>query len=288
MGYTRQVTRVPRYPNNNNNSGYPPAPTTQWEFSEKAVALIREYLDRFPQVCQAIERNPNADNFSINELFVDGEIPIISAQSTTPTISVSEVKAVLEEEEAIPLVDESQVEPIPNPDESGVLQTEGPKVPILEDLDLEELEEDEETKLERLEKEDDKKKASFVRAIRTWLKSLDYANQPRVPAGSQSLTNEAIKLVEEEGTRYGTYLEKSKKTKVLSNVEPNLLLRASPSLAPHLFNKDRYFLGDRVAVASDIGPIPFGAQGTLIAIRGEIADVIFDMEFIGGTSLNKW
>ncbi len=114
---------------------------------------------------------------------------------------------------------------------------------------------------------------------------------PRVPVGSQSLTQEAIHLVEQEATRYSTYAEKNfNKTKVLSNIDASLLLRPSFCLPAQMLNSKsmRYFLGDRVAVVSDLGPIPFGSQGTIISIRGDVADIILDKEYIGGTSLNKW
>jgi len=55
-------------------------PKTTWEYSEKAIALIKEYKSLFPEVFAAVERNPNAREYDVSELF----------DSTSPSPQVAE------------------------------------------------------------------------------------------------------------------------------------------------------------------------------------------------------
>jgi hypothetical protein len=62
---------------------------------------------------------------------------------------------------------------------------------------------------------------------------------------------------------------------------PNPAIPWSPSesVAPEL--------GDRVlSLRSDEG-VPFALTGTIVAVHGSVAEVVFDAEFMSGNSLNK-
>lgn len=46
-------------------------------------------------------------------------------------------------------------------------------------------------------------------------------------------------------------------------------------------------LGERVMNLLDNGPIPFGLKGTVTGVVGNLLEVVFDEEFLGGTNLGN-
>lgn len=66
LGYSRQIVKYPRPGTQNyfNNRG----PQTVWEFSEKAVTLIQEYMQKFPAVFAVVNTNPTAANYKVQDL----------------------------------------------------------------------------------------------------------------------------------------------------------------------------------------------------------------------------
>ncbi|RVD81781.1 uncharacterized protein DFL_009630 [Arthrobotrys flagrans] len=49
--------------------GYSRKTGSGWEFSKKAVELIREYMRKFPEFFRGIERRPTADNYSADDFY---------------------------------------------------------------------------------------------------------------------------------------------------------------------------------------------------------------------------
>jgi hypothetical protein len=58
LGYTRKVTRTTIF-----------GTSSRWEFSEKALQLLKEYKQRFPEVFQLIENYPSQSTYSFDQLF---------------------------------------------------------------------------------------------------------------------------------------------------------------------------------------------------------------------------
>lgn len=49
--------------------GYSRKATSGWEFSQKAIDLIREYMTKFPDFFRGIERRPTADNYTAEDFY---------------------------------------------------------------------------------------------------------------------------------------------------------------------------------------------------------------------------
>jgi hypothetical protein len=45
-------------------------------------------------------------------------------------------------------------------------------------------------------------------------------------------------------------------------------------------------LGDRVIMVSESGSVPLSAKGTVVGTQVGFVDVVFDVQFIGGTTLS--
>jgi hypothetical protein len=43
--------------------------SSRWEFSEKALQLLKEYKQRFPEVFQLIEKYPSQSTYNFDQLF---------------------------------------------------------------------------------------------------------------------------------------------------------------------------------------------------------------------------
>lgn len=58
-----------------------------------------------------------------------------------------------------------------------------------------------------------------------------------------------------------------------------------PSHATARLQDQAFQLGDRVAMASETGNVPLAAKGTVVGIQAAALDVVWDVPFIGGTTL---
>lgn len=177
-----------------------------WEYSEKAVLLLRAYMDAFPRLFEELRRRPNEVNYEGQRLF-------------------------------------------------------GANC------------------------------AAELEKIRTWLATQVTANMPRVPLTTQVLSREAIRAIERSADELQAKAKKAgaKYVKVvaveLSPEKVHCALSHKPSdVARRLAGKPE--LGDRVVNLTGLG-VPFGLRGTVVALHTQTAcvEVLFDQEFIGGTSL---
>ncbi len=71
--------------------------------------------------------------------------------------------------------------------------------------------------------------------------------------------------------------------KLIENINPTLLVPPRDDPLPlDSSNLPFFAVGDRVVNALDNTPIPFGSRGTVVSVKGNMIDVLFDAEFIGG------
>eukprot|EP01117_Protostelium_nocturnum_P008338 TRINITY_DN2977_c0_g1_i5.p1 TRINITY_DN2977_c0_g1~~TRINITY_DN2977_c0_g1_i5.p1 ORF type:complete len:1478 (+),score=622.12 TRINITY_DN2977_c0_g1_i5:485-4918(+) len=126
----------------------------------------------------------------------------------------------------------------------------------------------------------------FARSVREWIDSLEPSSLPEVPAGSNSLSTSAMETIQKEGANFAAELDKN--GEVVKNVSlwVDAVLPPVKSIPITLLEKIRFYPGNRVAVVGRDVPFPFGAQGSLIAKKGDFGEVIFDREYVGGTTLN--
>lgn len=74
------------------------------------------------------------------------------------------------------------------------------------------------------------------------------------------------------------------KQAVVRRIPRKALLKPSQGGARLL--DQRFELGDRVIMVQDSGNVPLAAKGVVVGIQGSTIDVVFDIPFIGGTSLS--
>ena len=68
-------------------------------------------------------------------------------------------------------------------------------------------------------------------------------------------------------------------------VQPYQVMPPCVSLPSELYEQLPFSLGDRVIIAANDRPVPFGEQGTIVTIVGDLLDIILDKEWIGATDL---
>jgi 5'-3' exoribonuclease 1 len=70
---------------------------------------------------------------------------------------------------------------------------------------------------------------------------------------------------------------------IIKNIPRRVLL--VPAQAPHKLHVQTFELGDRVLFAQDSGGIPLGLRGTVIGFEEKHLQVVFDMPFMGGSTV---
>ncbi len=133
--------------------------------------------------------------------------------------------------------------------------------------------------------------AQELERIRTWLAAQETALMPRVPLTTHVLPREAIRAIERSADELQARRKKGLGARVrveTLELAPEAVVCAgahSPADVPRRPH-GRPELGDRVVNLLGLG-VPFGLKGTVVALHRHSAcvEVLFDEEFIGGTSL---
>lgn len=127
-----------------------------------------------------------------------------------------------------------------------------------------------------------------IREIQLWLKSIESKNFGKVPLEAAQLDSDVVQKIEEAAqeavNKNSPDMTQSKRIK---DVPRNALLK--PSDAEHRLGHQRFALGDRVVYVQDSGRVPIATQGTVVGMtqtsRTTLLDVVFDVTFMSGTSL---
>ncbi|CAD6979672.1 unnamed protein product [Tilletia controversa] len=184
--------------------GYSRRSATGWEFSDKAITLIQEYVQTFPEVAERITQRPR-DDLSSAEMFFGGGNASERFRELKHWIKESGVRDL----EAVPLYADT----LPK-------QTISVLEPFTERLALAKGSPEGQTKLRRLR------------------------------------------------------IEKLPRTALLK-----------PAHAPFRLQGQRFALGDRVMVVHDRGNAPLSALGVVVGIKPGNLDVLFDLPFMSGSTL---
>lgn len=73
------------------------------------------------------------------------------------------------------------------------------------------------------------------------------------------------------------------KQAVIRSIPRHALLK--PAHASTRLRDQTFGLGDRVITVSEAGSVPLSAKGVVVGIQTGLIDVVFDIQFIGGTTL---
>lgn len=125
-----------------------------------------------------------------------------------------------------------------------------------------------------------------IKEIQAWLKSIDSKGLEKVPLEAAQLDSEVIRKI--EAAANDDLSKSSSENIVLHGIPRNALLK--PSDAEHRLGHQNFALGDRIVYVQESGRVPIASQGTVVGItrtaRTSMLDVVFDVTFMSGTSLD--
>ncbi|KAL0087236.1 XRN 5'-3' exonuclease N-terminus-domain-containing protein, partial [Phycomyces blakesleeanus] len=123
-----------------------------------------------------------------------------------------------------------------------------------------------------------------LQAMKEWLSSKHIDELPRASLTSEQFEEPYLNAIEELGASYNkNYEELDFKKVLIKRIPREVLMR--PSDAEMKLREQFFKLGNRVAYALDTGSIPLGTKGTIVGTHDKIVDVIFDVPFMGGSTL---
>ena len=127
-----------------------------------------------------------------------------------------------------------------------------------------------------------------VKEIQTWLKEMESKSFEAVPLDAEQLDSDAVHAIEEAANRALQLDPKdSGKIRKISGAPRNAILK--PQDAEQRLQHQGFRLGDRVVYVQDSGKVPIAMRGTVVGnsrtARSVLLDIVFDVEFISGTTL---
>lgn len=120
------------------------------------------------------------------------------------------------------------------------------------------------------------------------MKSVESKSFEKVPLDAEQLDSEVVAKIEQAANEAFRLDPPSKGVNKKINGAPrNALLK--PSDAEHRLSHQRFSLGDRIVYVQDSGRVPIATRGTVVGktrtSRRTLLDVVFDVTFMSGTSL---
>ncbi|KAI4242890.1 MAG: hypothetical protein L6R40_003763 [Gallowayella cf. fulva] len=129
-----------------------------------------------------------------------------------------------------------------------------------------------------------------IKEIQVWLKEIESKSFEKVPLDAAQLDSEAVGRIEQAANDNLRQISAvAVKNQRIKAVPRSALLK--PSDAEHRLSHQRFSLGDRIVYVQDSGRVPIATQGTVVGMtrtsRTTLLDVIFDVTFMSGTSLEN-
>jgi 5'-3' exoribonuclease 1 len=126
-----------------------------------------------------------------------------------------------------------------------------------------------------------------MKEIGTWLKSVETKSFERVPLEAEQMDGDTVMMIEQAADRNnaaGTAMQ----GKEIGNIPRTALLK--PADAEQRTGQQFFKIGDRVVYVLDSGRVPIAMRGTVVGktrtARQTLLDVVFDSQFMSGTTLN--
>ena len=128
-----------------------------------------------------------------------------------------------------------------------------------------------------------------IKEIQAWLKEVESKNFEKVPLDAEQLDSEIVSKIEEAANEAFKIDPPGKGVnKKITCAPRNALLK--PSDAEQRLSHQHFRLGDRVVYVQDSGRVPIATRGTVVGrtrtSRTTLLDVVFDVTFMSGTSLD--
>ncbi|KAL9634674.1 MAG: hypothetical protein Q9164_003958 [Protoblastenia rupestris] len=134
----------------------------------------------------------------------------------------------------------------------------------------------------------DSEATARIKEIQAWLKEVESKSFEKVPLEAEQLDSEVVSRIE-RAANDAFHLDPPGKgqNKKIKGAPRNALLK--PSDAEQRLGYQRFSLGDRVVYVQDSGRVPIATRGTVVGktrtLRTTLLDVLFDVTFMSGTSL---
>jgi hypothetical protein len=127
-----------------------------------------------------------------------------------------------------------------------------------------------------------------LRRVLKWLAGLEVASLPLVPDDMASLSGAAIRGIEAALEEAGARALRTPKPVVAKNLGAKQMVNVhtiTKTMVPAGLTT-RFSVGDRVRNIRPCGPVPFGAGGFVVTLRGSLAEVVFDTPLLAGSTLS--
>ena len=129
---------------------------------------------------------------------------------------------------------------------------------------------------------------SKIKEIQAWLRSIESKSFQKVPLDADQLDSDTVAKIEQAADLALSNGPPTEGRRIKS-VPRNALLK--PADAEHRLGHQKFVIGDRVAYVQDSGRVPIAARGTVVGLtrtsRTTLLDVLFDVTFMSGTSLEE-
>ena len=127
-----------------------------------------------------------------------------------------------------------------------------------------------------------------IKDIQVWLKEVESKNFEKVPLDAEQLDSQFVYRIEQAANEAFQIDPPGKGiNKKINGAPRNALLK--PADAEQRLSHQRFQLGDRVVYVQDSGRVPIATRGTVVGKtrtpRTTMLDIIFDVTFMSGTSL---
>ncbi|KAH9998847.1 exonuclease II [Russula compacta] len=125
-----------------------------------------------------------------------------------------------------------------------------------------------------------------AKEIRAWLANKGVRDFEPVSLQSDQLDKSIVKEIERLADEFNKGRSSSNfRRAMVKNVPPRAVLK--PEHAVYRLQDQRFDLGDRVVMVQESGGVPLSAKGVVIGINTRSIDVVWDVPFISGTTLNN-
>lgn len=125
-----------------------------------------------------------------------------------------------------------------------------------------------------------------AKEIRSWLASKGVRDFEPVSLQCGQLDKTIVKEIEELANSFNKgRLPSDFKRAIVKNVPRRAVLK--PEHAVYRLQNQRFELGDRVVMVQESGGVPLSAKGVVIGLNTKTIDVVWDVPFISGTTLNS-
>ncbi|KAH8101020.1 exonuclease II [Cristinia sonorae] len=124
-----------------------------------------------------------------------------------------------------------------------------------------------------------------VKEVKTWLGTKGVRGFEPVSLFCDQLKKETVKEIEELADKtIGNKSRDAIKKAIVKGIPRQAVLK--PSHSAYRLQNQHFALGDRVTMVQDSGGVPLSAKGVVIGMNAKSMDVVWDIAFLSGSTLN--